>query len=80
MGGSPTRCYGRVCQSEAAHSGRPPGAGPADKAAFDAERARVEALHISIGSEYAAQALPVIREHLARAGYRLAGVLNQTFR
>lgn len=54
-----------------------PGAGVADKAACDAERDSVEALHISIGAEYAAQARPVIREQLARAGYRLAGVLNQ---
>jgi hypothetical protein len=57
-----------------------PGAGLADKAACDAERESVEAMHIFIGREYAAQALPVIREQLARAGYRLSGVLNQTFR
>ena len=33
-----------------------------------------------IGDEYQAQAMPVIREQLAKAGYRLAGLLNQTFR
>jgi hypothetical protein len=55
-------------------------AGLADKAACDTGRDTVEALHISIGDEYAAAALPVIREQLAKAGYRLAGVLNQTFK
>jgi hypothetical protein len=57
-----------------------PTAGLADKAACDAERNSVEAMHIFIGDDYAAHALPVIREQLAKAGYRLAGVLNQTFK
>jgi hypothetical protein len=57
-----------------------PAAGMADKTACEAERDNVEALHIFIGDEYAAQALPVIRQQLAKAGYRLAGLLNQTFR
>jgi hypothetical protein len=57
-----------------------PAAGLADKDACDAERQNLEALHISVGAEYAAEALPVIREQLARAAFRLAGVLNRTFR
>jgi hypothetical protein len=57
-----------------------PSSGLADRAACGAERDRIAAMHISIGDEYAAQALPVIRQQLAKAGYRLAGVLNQTFR
>jgi hypothetical protein len=55
-------------------------AGLADQEACNAERDKVAALHISIGDRYEAQAMPVIREQLARAGYRLAGLLNQTFR
>lgn len=45
----------------------------------DAERVAVGAMHITIGDEYAAQVVPVIREQLAKAGYRLAGLLNATF-
>ena len=52
---------------------------PADPAACDAGRALVESLHITINDGYVDQALPVIREQLARAGYHLAGLLNQTF-
>jgi hypothetical protein len=52
----------------------------ADRAACDAERGKVTALHISIGRKYTDQALPVIRQQLAKAGYRLAGSLNQTFK
>jgi hypothetical protein len=55
-----------------------PNAGLADDAACMAGRAAVAALHISIGDEYVSHALPVIREQLAKAGYRLAGLLNQT--
>jgi len=55
-------------------------AGPADREGCNAERDKVAALHISIGDQYAAQAMPVIREQLAKAGYRLAGLLNQTFK
>ena len=51
-------------------------AGLADQAACDAGRASVEPLHISIGKDYTNAALPVIREQLAKAGYRLAGLLN----
>jgi len=40
----------------------------------------VEALHIVVGDDYAAKALPVIHQQLAKAGYRLAGLLNQTFK
>jgi hypothetical protein len=55
-------------------------AGLADQEGCTAERDKVAALHISIGDEYAAQAIPVIREQLVKAGYRLASLLNQTFR
>ncbi len=57
----------------------PATAGQADKEACNLEREKVAALRISIGDEYAAQAMPVIREQLAKAGYRLAGLLNQAF-
>lgn len=57
-----------------------PADGLADRAVCDAGRDTVEALHISIGDEYAAQAVPVIREQLAKAAYRLAGLLNETFK
>jgi hypothetical protein len=53
--------------------------GTADDAGCAEQRAAVAALHISIDDEYAGHALPVIREQLAKAGYRLAGLLNQTF-
>jgi hypothetical protein len=54
-------------------------AGLADTPACNTGREAIAALHISIGQEYADRAIPVIREQLAKAGYRLAGVLNQTF-
>ena len=57
----------------------PATAGLADQAACNAGRAAVAAEHISIGEEYVGYALPVIREQLAKAGYRLAGLLDQTF-
>jgi len=57
----------------------PATAGLADQAACNAGRASVAAQHISIGDEYVRHALPVIREQLAKAGYRLAELLNQTF-
>jgi hypothetical protein len=53
---------------------------PTDRSTCDAERTKVEALHIQIGQEYVDQAVPVIQEQLAKAGYRLAGLLNQTLR
>ncbi len=46
----------------------------------NAERDKVAALHISVGDTYVNEALPVIDEQLAKAGYRLAGMLNATFR
>jgi hypothetical protein len=57
-----------------------PSAGLADKAACDAGRDTIEAENISIADNYAMQALPVIRQQLARAAYRLAATLNQTFK
>jgi S1/P1 Nuclease len=57
----------------------PASSGTADQAACAAERAAVGAEHISIDDEYVNQALPVIREQLAKAGNRLAALLNQTF-
>jgi hypothetical protein len=57
-----------------------PSAGLADDAVCKSERAAVAALHISIDEEYVGHALPVIREQLAKAGYRLAGLLNQTYK
>lgn len=56
-----------------------PGSGTADQDACNSERASVAALHIAIDDEYVRQVLPIIREQLAIAGYRLAGLLNQTF-
>jgi hypothetical protein len=58
----------------------PRSAGLADQAACDTGREATAALRISIDREYMAQALPVIREQLAKAGYHLAGLLNETFR
>jgi hypothetical protein len=58
----------------------PAAAGEADKDACDIERANVSALHISVGETYAAEALPMIEQQLAKAGYRLAGMLNSVFR
>jgi hypothetical protein len=57
----------------------PATAGEADEEGCNAERNKVAALHITIGDQYFTQAMPVVREQLARAGYRLAGMLNQTF-
>jgi hypothetical protein len=56
-----------------------PTSGTADQTACAAERSAVGALHISIDDEYVNRALPVIREQLAKAGFRLAALLNQTF-
>jgi hypothetical protein len=54
-------------------------AGTADQAECTAERAAVASLHISIDDEYVGHVLPVVREQLAKAGLRLAALLNQTF-
>jgi hypothetical protein len=53
---------------------------PNSQADCDAERNKVAALQISVNDVYFNQALPVIDEQLAKAGYRLAGLLNATFR
>jgi hypothetical protein len=52
--------------------------GTADQVACAAERAAVGALRISIDDEYVNHALPVIREQLAKAGHRIAALINQT--
>jgi hypothetical protein len=57
----------------------PAAAGEVDKDACDVERAHVADLHISVGDPYEAQAMPVIQQQLAKAGYRLAGLLNSIF-
>jgi hypothetical protein len=57
----------------------PAAAGLSGKEACDAGRANIGAMRIAIGDEYVARTLPVIREQLAKAGYRLAELLNQTF-
>ncbi len=44
------------------------------------ERDKVQALHITIGEKYFAEAMPVIDERLATAGFRLAALLNATLR
>jgi hypothetical protein len=44
-----------------------------------AERDKVAGLHISISTGYFDQTEPVIEQQLAKAGYRLAALLNQTF-
>jgi hypothetical protein len=54
-------------------------AGLADQEGCNAERDKVVALNISVDDEYFAQAMPVIREQLAKAGYRLAALINQAF-
>ena len=58
----------------------PATSGLADQAACTAGRAAVAALRISVDDEYVSRVLPIIRQQLAKAGYRLAGLLNQTFK
>jgi hypothetical protein len=58
----------------------PANAGLADNNACNAERDTVQALHITIGADYESKALPVIDEQLAKAGLRLADLLNDTFK
>jgi hypothetical protein len=58
----------------------PSAAEPTDQDACNAERDKVAALRIAIDEAYAAQAVSLIREQLAKAGYRLAALLNQIFR
>ena len=57
----------------------PSSAGAADKDACDADRAKITALHVTIGQQYTDAALPVMHAQIARAAYRIADVLNQTF-
>jgi hypothetical protein len=57
----------------------PATAGEADRDACAIVREKSTAQQIAIGDDYFAQAMPVIREQLAKAAYRLAGMLNQTF-
>jgi hypothetical protein len=52
---------------------------PDPRADCNAERDKVAALKISISDGYFKQTIPVIHEQLAKAGYRLAALLNQTF-
>jgi hypothetical protein len=56
-----------------------PADGQVDKAGCDLERTQVEGMHITIGDEYFNAALPVVRQQLAKAAYRLAAFLNQGF-
>lgn len=56
-----------------------PSEGTADQAACNAERTSTAALHISIDDGYVSRVLPVIREQLTSAGFRLAALLNHTF-
>jgi hypothetical protein len=52
---------------------------PDPKADCNAERDKVAALHIAIGDPYFDASIPVVGEQLAKAGYRLADLLNRTF-
>ncbi len=58
----------------------PRNAGHADKDACDAEKASTTAMHIAIGPEYRDAALPVIHQQIAKAAYRIAGILNEIFK
>lgn len=53
---------------------------PTPQTDCNAERNKVAALHISIGDGYYNQTLPIVDEQLAKAGYRLAELLNETLR
>jgi hypothetical protein len=52
---------------------------PNPQADCNAERDKVAGLHIVVGDAYFAESMPVIGEQLAKAGYRLADLLNRTF-
>jgi hypothetical protein len=56
-----------------------PALGQVDRDGCNAGRATVEAMHIVIGEEYFNAAIPAVREQLAKAGYRIANLLNQGF-
>ncbi len=53
---------------------------PGSPVACQAEKDKVQALHIVVGDAYFSAAMPVINEQLATAGYRLAVLLNDTLR
>lgn len=53
---------------------------PDPQADCDVERDKVAALHIAVAEDYFHQTIPVVDEQLAKAGYRLAELLNETFR
>ncbi len=55
---------------------KPPVEKPDPKAVCSVERDRFGALHISEGEAYEKAAAPVVEEQLAKAGYRLAELLN----
>jgi nuclease S1 len=52
---------------------------PDARADCEVERDKVTALHIAVGSQYSGKALPIIDEQLAKAGYRLAVLLNSVW-
>jgi len=56
-----------------------PALGQVDRDGCNVGRATVEAMHIVIGEEYFNAAIPAVREQLAKAGYRIANLLNQGF-
>jgi hypothetical protein len=58
----------------------PADAGLADRAACNAGRAKVAAMHIPIDQAYMDKALATIHQQIAKGGYRLAGLLNEAFR
>jgi len=58
----------------------PAEAGKTDDESCRLERESMAARHVSIGNDYVRGAVPVIREQLAKAAYRLAAILNATFR
>jgi hypothetical protein len=59
---------------------QPPAVGMTTRAMCDAGRAKVAAMHIPVEGAYTDMALPIIHQQLAKAGYRLAEVLNETFK
>jgi hypothetical protein len=56
-----------------------PSEGQIDREGCNLERTRVEGMHIAIGDEYFNAAMPVVREQLTKAAYRLADLLNRGF-
>ena len=66
LGGARNRHFHRLRSAATRNSGR------------NAERDKVQALHIAIGDAYFTKTMPVIDEQLATAGFRLAVLLNAT--